>query len=274
MQLRIVASRHSAFYSPLIACIGAGFLEREGFEPSYGVLEKGQRAQDLIRDGVADVMQSAVSSNWNSIERGESPLPVHFAQINQRDGFFLVANQPDAHFNWKKLEGASLLADHGGQPLAMLKYAVHYNGVDWAKIHVKESGAADYGHFQAPSEGIPVASVGLSMPPVAFSSLCARAGFPESAAGQAFLRAFSQARAWVRGAPPEEVAASELRFFPTVERGQLAEAIRRYQQIGCWDGGIQIPLDLYEQSLNVFEFNGGIQHRHPYQQVCVQGLTA
>ena len=94
MQLRIVASRHSAFYSPLIACIGAGFLEKEGFDPSYGVLEKGQRSQDLIRDGAADVMQSAVSSNWNPLERGESPLPVHFAQINQRDGFFLVANQP------------------------------------------------------------------------------------------------------------------------------------------------------------------------------------
>ncbi len=59
-----------------------------------------------------------------------------------------------------------------------------------------------------------------------------------------------------------------------MERGKLAEAIGRYQQIGCWDGGIQIPPDLYEQSLNVFEFSGGIQHRHPYQQVCVQGLTA
>ena len=55
------------------------------------------------------------------IEQGESPLPVHFVQINQRDGFFLVAREPDAAFEWSKLAGYSVLADHAGQPLVMLK---------------------------------------------------------------------------------------------------------------------------------------------------------
>jgi NitT/TauT family transport system substrate-binding protein len=103
--LRITVSRHSVFYSPLIATIAGGFLERGGLAAEYGVLAKGQRASSLLRDGSVDIMQSAVSVNWKPMEQDESPLPVHFAQINQRDGFFLVAREPDAAFEWKKLAG-------------------------------------------------------------------------------------------------------------------------------------------------------------------------
>jgi hypothetical protein len=31
--LRVMASRHSAFYSPLLGAIAGGFLQEEGFEP-------------------------------------------------------------------------------------------------------------------------------------------------------------------------------------------------------------------------------------------------
>ena len=89
----------------------------------YRVLAEGQRSSALIRDGSVDIMQSAVSSNWKPMEQGESPLPVHFAQINQRDGFFLVAREPDAGFEWNKLAGQAVLADHAAQPFVMLKYA-------------------------------------------------------------------------------------------------------------------------------------------------------
>src|ERR1041385_4236702 len=110
-RLRIMASRHSAFYSPLLSSIH--FLRQEGREADYSVLRPGQRSYALLRDGEVDIMQSAVSSNWKPRERGIEPLPVHFAQINQRDGFFLVGRQADPEFHWKKLEGHTLLADHG-----------------------------------------------------------------------------------------------------------------------------------------------------------------
>src|ERR1019366_849384 len=110
MTLRIMVSRHSAFYSPLISTIAGGFLERRGLAAEYGVLGKGQHTVALIRDGAVDIMQSAVSLNWKPMERDD--LPVHFAQINRRDGFFLVAREPDTAFEWKKLIGPDVLADH------------------------------------------------------------------------------------------------------------------------------------------------------------------
>jgi hypothetical protein len=38
MPLRIMVSRHSIFYSPLIATIAAGFLERRGLSAEYSIL--------------------------------------------------------------------------------------------------------------------------------------------------------------------------------------------------------------------------------------------
>ena len=288
MTLRIMVSRHSAFYSPLIATIAAGFLKEQGLDAAYSILGPAQRSQSLIRDGVVDVMQSAVSSNWKPMERAESTLPVHFAQINQRDGFFLVARAPDASFQWKHLEGKTLLADHGVQPMVMLRYAASYNGVRWSRIGVIDvgtpeqmsaafhAGAGDYVHLQGPGShqldhdrtGYIVASVGQAMPPVAFSSVCTSRKFLQTQACQALLRAFASAKEWVGRASPEEVAAKEASFFPEIDIAVLAAAVRSYQALGCWDGGIEIPRNLYEQALNVFEWAGEIARRHAYEEVC------
>lgn len=273
-----MASRHSAFYSPLLCSVR--FLRNEGHDVRYSVLGPGQRSYALLRDGEIDIMQSAVSSNWNLRERGVEPLPVHFAQINRCDGFFLAGRQPDSAFEWKQLEGRTLLADHGGQPLAMLKFAVRHNGAAWDRIKVVNAGtpepmaasfaagAGDYVHLQGPvAAGEIVASVGASMPPVAFSSLCCARDYRKTGDYGTFLKVFERAKEWVRTSPPEEVAAAEASFFPEIAPELLASAIQRYQALGCWEGGIEIPRDLYEQALNVFQAAGAIAWRHRYEEV-------
>jgi NitT/TauT family transport system substrate-binding protein len=162
------------------------------------------------------------------------------------------------------------------------------NGVDWKRIQAIDSGSpeemqrafrqgdADYIHLQAPAshqlewEGgaYIVASVGASMPPVAFSSLCCSREFLGTDQCRAFLEAFRRAREWVRRAPAAEVAKKEAALFPAIAPEVLAAAIGRYQTLGCWEGGVEIPRDLYEQALNVFEAAGQVGRRHPYDQVC------
>jgi NitT/TauT family transport system substrate-binding protein len=280
MTIRITASRHTAFYSPLISTMAAGFLEKHGLKYDYNVLAPGETAAGMIREGKTDVMQSAPSTNWARMDKGETGFPLHFALINQRDGFFLFGR--DKGFHWKDLEGKTLLADHGSQPLAMLRYAIHSNGVDWRKIEVVNAGkpgemtaafragTGDFVHLQAPVPELleySSLSVGASMPPNAFSSLCASHEFIGGAMFRAFTRAFSEAKEWVGTTPAEEIAAKESSFFPGVDQAALASAIAQYKNIGVWNGGIEIPRDLYEQSLNVFESTGAIKQRHPYDDV-------
>jgi NitT/TauT family transport system substrate-binding protein len=278
MLIRVMASRHSAFYSPLLTCIQ--MLREEGHEVPYSVLGPKQRSYALLRDREIDIMQSSVSSNWKAREQGIEPLPVHFAQINQRDGFFIVGRRPDPEFHWKALEGKTVLADHGVQPLVMLKYAAKHNGVDWKQIKAVDAGApdkmeaafsagkADYLHMQGPvSAGEVIASVGASMPPVAFSSLCCDRSYQKTEGYSAFLKTYARAREWVRTGPAEEIAAKEASFFPGVTSEILAAAVKRYQGLGCWEGGVEIPRDLYEQALNIFQAVGGITWRHRYEEV-------
>jgi NitT/TauT family transport system substrate-binding protein len=288
--IRIMVSRHSAFYSPLLSTIAAGFLSNEGFESTYEILTPGNDAQELIRNGKIDIVQSAVSSSWARMEKNEGALAAHFAQINQRDGFFLTGRSPDQSFDWKKLEGASLLADHGAQPLAMLKYAGRLNGADWSKIEVIDAGGVeeidaafrnglgDYVHQQGPAPqqlereniGYIVASVGEAAPPVAFSSLMASREFLKTGAARAFIRAYAQARQWVNQAPAEEVADREIDFFPQTDREALTRTIARYQALGCWDGDLAITRERYEQALNVFIHSGKISRRYSYEDIVVQ----
>jgi len=289
MTIRIVASRHTAFYSPLISTMAGGFLERHGLSYTYATLAPGETAASMIRGGRADVMQTAPSTNWAKMESGETGFPLHFALINRRDGFFLTGHGKAGPFTWKDLEGRRLLADHGSQPLAMLRYAAHYNGVDWEKIDAMNAGTpeqmttafregkADFIHLQAPAPqlleqegaGWIAVSVGESMPPNAFSSLCASREFIGSAEYRVFVRAFAEAKAWVAASLPEEIAATQASFFPGIDERVLASAIARYQRMGNWDGGPEIPRDLYEQSLNVFEYSGAIKQRQPYDAVCL-----
>jgi NitT/TauT family transport system substrate-binding protein len=284
MTIRITASRHTAFYSPLICTMAAGFLEKHDLEFTYGVLAPGETAAGMIRDGKTDVMQSAPSTNWAKMDKGETGFPLHFALINQRDGFFLFGHGlTEDTFNWKDLEGRTLLADHGSQPLAMLRYAIHYNGVDWGKIDVVNAGSptemmaafragkGDFVHLQTPVPELQdqvVVSVGAAMPPNAFSTLCASREFIGGSVFRTFAKAFSEAKEWVRQTPAEEIAAKEASYFPGIAESALAAAIAQYKSIGVWNGGVEIPRDLYEQSLNVFESTGAIKQRHPYDAVC------
>jgi len=47
----------------------------------------------------------------------------------------------------------------------------------------------------------------------------------------------------------------------------VAKTVARYQNLGTWEGGIEIPRDLYEQALTVFQSVGAIAWRHRYEEV-------
>ena len=80
--LRVMASRHSAFYTPLLGAIAGGFLQEEGFDPVYAPLPPGKTVGQLLVAGEIDVAQSAVSSSWGPLEQGQQPPTVHFAPVS------------------------------------------------------------------------------------------------------------------------------------------------------------------------------------------------
>ena len=288
-KIRIMVSRHSAFYSPLISTIAAGFLKEEGLDSSYAILPQGETLQDYIARGEIDLGQSAVSGSWGAMEQGRQSPTAHFAQINERDGFFVAAREPNPGFTWGKLVGKKVLVDHLGQPLAMFKFACHKTGLAYDSIDAIDAGGPDdidaafragqgeYVHLQGPypqqleKEGIGhvVASVGEAIGPVAFSSVCSSREFLETDEAGAFMRAYRKARNWVNDTPVAEIAEREGEYFPQIDREVLASTIGFYQGLGCWNRDPAISRESYEAALDVFLHSGLITKRHRYEEVVV-----
>ncbi|MDJ0971041.1 MAG: ABC transporter substrate-binding protein [Kiloniellales bacterium] len=287
-RIDIQFSLFSAFYSPLISTMSGGFLEAEGLEPEWSVSPPGVSALAALKDGSAQVVQSALSQAFTPLNKGETPGAIHFAQVNEMDGFFLTGREPDPEFTWNKLEGAEVVLFGGGQPLAMFKYACHRAGIDFEKIRpINPGGAADIDRafragqgayvqqqgpypqqLQADGVGHVVAQVGPQIGPCGFSSLAATRDWLETDMARAFTRAYRKTRAYIVETPAAEIARAEKPYFPDIDEAVLADCIATYQRLGCWTPHVEITEAAYEKTLDIFEYNGLIEERYRYDQVC------
>jgi NitT/TauT family transport system substrate-binding protein len=285
-----MVTRHSAFYTPLLVTIGGGFLAAEGLEAEFSIAKTPRDVLAGVHGGSVQVAQSAVSANFGALERGKKSPLAHFAQINERDGFMLVARAADEAFTWDKLEGKKLLVDPGKQPRAMFKYALHKEGMDFDRLDVMDAGnphamedafrggQGEYLHLQGPAaqqlvkEGIGhiVAWPGKSIGPVAFSSLAGSRQWLETPAAETFMRAYRRGREFAIEMDSDEVASVIGRYFNEIDRDALIKAVESYQELGCWSPGVRITPEAFDAALDVFQLSGIITKRHSYKHVVVQ----
>ncbi len=278
----------SAFYSPLISTIATGLLQKEGLEPKWTVAAPGTTALDALKDGTAHVVQSALSQGFGSAPTDAAAQIKHFAQVNEMDGFFLTARNPDPDFSWKKLEGAKVILFGGGQPLVMFKYACYKAGIDFDKIiaiHVGgaaamdkafREGEADYVQQQGPfpqqieADGLGhiVAKAGTQIGPCAFSSLAATTDWLQSDMAKSFMRAYQGARHYLNEATAPEIATLQHPYFPDIDLDVLTKCIASYQQLGCWTPHVEITDTAYNATLDIYQQCGGLDTRYAYADVC------
>jgi len=239
------------------------------------------------------VVQSALSQGFSSLNKGEAPAAIHFAQINEMDGFFLTGRDADPDFTWDKLEGAEVVLFNGGQPLAMLKYACHKAGIDYEKIKpINPGGAADidqafrdgqgqYVQQQGPfaqqlvADGVGhiVTQVGTETGPCGFSSLAATREWLGFDMAKAFMRAYKKTRIYMNAADASEIAAAQNPYFPDIDENVLANCIASYQKLGCWTPHEEITQQAYEAILDILDFNGMLGERYRYEQICSTPLA-
>ena len=289
-KINIEFTLFSAFYSPLISTMTGGFLKEEGLDFEFTVSAPGVTAITALDDGSADVVQSTLSQGFNTLNKGDLPKCVHFAQINEMDGFFLTGREEDQNFTWDKLEGAEVLVHHGGQPMTMFKYACFKAGIDMNKIKIIDSGnggemdkayragTGQFIHQQGPApqqlEADGVGHVVTALGPVigacGFSSLAARPEWLESEEAKAFTRAYIKTRNYMNDASAAEIAAAEKPLFPNIDEAVLADCIHTYQNMGVWTRHIEITDDGYNAMLDIFEYDGMLKTRYAYDQVCAR----
>ena len=286
--LHVTGARPTIFYAPLIATVTQGFLKKHGVEADFHWLGSTPLVEGL-RNGTVDVIQSAVSNYWTLSDRGEATIPVHIAEINRRDGFFLVRRGDGPIFNWKQLEGKTIIAELGGQPAHMLRYALSYNKVDVSKVRLVDggtgaalraafrAGTGDFAHFQGATaqqveldgEAKIVVSVGASMPEVSFSTVCCLPQFVNGPFYRPFLAAFAEAKSWAHSAPAPAVAENVAPQFSGESLEAMVKAVAAYQQLGCWSGPLGVSKAHYDQALVVFRAADAVKGNYAFERACI-----
>ena len=286
-EIRIEFTRFSAFYSPLIATFAGGFLQQEGLAPKHSVSAPGKSAIAGLADGSVHVGQSAPSASFGPLEQGKKPPAMHFAQINEKDGFFLAGRSADKAFTWDKLKGKKVIVDHGGQPMAMFKYACFKKGVNVKDLELIDVGSTenmiaafrkgegDYVHLQGPGPqqiehdkaGHIVAALADASGTCAFSSLAATREWLATDTAKGFMRAYRKARAWLIATPAAEVAKAEAPYFRDIDLPVLTSTIATYQKLGNWTPHVEITKPAFEAALDIFQHAGLITKRHAYADV-------
>ena len=289
-EIRIAFTRFSAFYSPLIATMAGGFLKEQGLEGKHSVSAPGKSAVAGLIDGSVHVAQSAPSQGFTPLEQGKVSPTLHFAQVNEKDGFFLAGREPDPAFTWDKLKGRKVIIDHGGQPMAMFKYACFKRGLDFKDLTAIDAGSTDkmiaafrggegdFIHLQGPAPqqlehdkvAHIVTALGDAIGPCAFSSLAAKREWLTTDMARAFMRAYRKARAWLIATPAAEVAKAEAPYFKDIDPSVLASTIAAYQKLGNWSPHVEITRPAFEATLDIFQHSGLITKRHRYEDVVAQ----
>ena len=79
------------FYTPLYVAVAGGFFYDEGLNVEFSTVPDGDSATEMLRAGAVDIAQTGISRSLMDLDVGREDAPLHVAEINQRDGLFLLS---------------------------------------------------------------------------------------------------------------------------------------------------------------------------------------
>jgi NitT/TauT family transport system substrate-binding protein len=288
--LRLMETFHNLFYTPIYVALGGGFLAQQGLDVSYSTAPPGQTAIELLKAGEVDIVQTGVSRSFMDLDAGHDDAPLHIAEINQRDGFFLVSHAPTAEWTWHDLEGASVIpVGFTPVPWTSLRYAMLANGVDLAKVrllaglsaeHALETfrrGDADYIHMPNPQaeqlveDGMGHIAVGLGplLGDICYSSFAVTPAFLAANAElvQRFVTGWHHTLQWLAHSTTAAIVHQVTSFFPETAAVVLERSIERYRQQHTWPDSPLIGEAGFTRIRDMFIAAGLVKARYPYDRL-------
>ena len=278
------------FYTPIYVAVSGGFFYRHGLNVMFSTMPEGGAAMDIIRSGEVDIAQTGISRSLVELDLGHEDAPIHVAEINRRDGFFLVSHERTDGWMWKMLEG-STLAPVGFTPVPWnsLRAAMLKHGVDLEAVSLVPGlsagdalarfrlGEIDYVHLPHPQAGLLVAegaghlatAIGPELGHICYSSFAAMPGFIESNPDtvQAFVNGFDDALRWLSGADDAEVVEQVEPFFADLDSRLLLDCVSQYRANSTWPESAAITESSFNGMRDILIDGGMVKGRHEYDRL-------
>jgi SAM-dependent methyltransferase len=127
----------SIFYAPQWVTIHGGHFAAEGLEVEVRTAGGGVTTTGVLLDGGAQIALGGIMRSLDVADRGGAFLP-HFAEVNSRNGFFLLGRRP--RFAWSELRGATVLGfAEAPTPWQCMLTVLRQNGVDPASVRIERT---------------------------------------------------------------------------------------------------------------------------------------
>ena len=289
--LKLMETWRSIFYTPIYVSVAGGFLEREGLDVQFSTCpSRFPHPLSALHHDAADIVQSGIMRSIIASDWGAETVPLHFAKINSRDGFFILGREPQETFDWESLRGSRVIpVGFSPMPWASFQYALRRHGLEPSDLDLItglslgdavaafRDGQAEFVHVAEPvvqqiiadGAGHLLAALGPENGHLAYSSFAATHRFLEAREEVAsrFTVGFARALHWLSSAEPEEVSDAVAEFFPENSREVLAASIARYKDLDQWPVTPVLGQPEYDNLHDILLAAGMCRERQPYDKV-------
>ncbi len=288
MRVTVVEPFHSVFYTPHYVALHLGYFAAEGLEVDTRTGAGSTSTTRALIDGSAQVCLGGLMRSLDLADRGGRLLP-HFAEVNSRNGFFLISRRPRPAFAWSDVVGRTVISFTGAPtPYQSMLTVLRRSGVDPARVvfvcdlapaaavAAFRAGRGDFIEVGQPAaevlldEGFHLAvSMGDATGPVPFSSYMTT---PDRLRREpelivAFTRAVYRAQGWIATHDAKAVAEAIAPSFADIPRALSERAVGRYLAQGTWARDPLLRQPGYEYLVDILLGGGFIRRRHRYQDL-------
>jgi NitT/TauT family transport system substrate-binding protein len=288
-RVRIITAFHLPFYTPIWVAERLGAFRDEGLDVSIATPAPGQ-SPAALESGEADVSLGGV---MRSHILADSPTPrylVAIAEVNSRDGFFVLSRQPVEQFTWADMVGKRLaLFSLAPTPWMCLQGVLRGQSIDPASVEVVAGlgviegieallrGDVDFLQTSQPmaAELIETGQAYLARAQAAdvghvpYSSLIVteayRRDHPDLCG--AVVRAAARAMTWMKTQPSYAVADLIADEFSDIPPGRLRTVIDTYMSAGTWSDGPRQTREAYDRLGRYLVDGGLISRAAPYERL-------
>src|SRR5438093_2912705 len=288
-RLTIYEPFRSIFYAPQFVALHGRHFAAEGLDVGIVTAGAGVTTTAALMDGHSEIALGGVMRSLDVADRG-GPFLVHFAEVNSRNGFFLLTRQPRPHFTWTDLVGTTVIDfAEAPTPWQCLLTVLRKHGVDPGSVRIERTrplpdalAAFRAGHGDFFQTGQPftealiadgtahlAASMGEATGPVPFSSYMTTQRFLRDGRDVVLrvTRALDAAQRWMARADAKAIADVIAPAFAEVAPDVRYRAVARYLAQSTWARDPILERPGYEYLQQILLDGGFITRRHRYDDL-------